>query len=94
MGFDIEQLSPEELIDLNKRLIMRIRYLQGVKTIEGLNRFKVGDWVHFHDHEGKPREGIVIRINRRTVSVHADENGGHWNVPPKFLTKSAEGGGK
>ena len=34
MGFDIEQLSLEELIDLNKRLIMRIRYLQGMKAIE------------------------------------------------------------
>ena len=92
MGFDIEQLSLEELIDLNKRLIMRIRYLQGVKAMEDLNRFKVGDRVHFHDHEGKPREGIVVRINQRTVSVHTDEKCGHWNVPPRFLTKSAEGG--
>ena len=94
MDFDVEQLSLEELVDLNKRVVMRIKYLQGVKAMEDLNRFKMGDRVHFHDHEGRPKEGVVVRINQRTVGVHTDEDDGHWNIPPRLLTKSTDRRGK
>ncbi len=77
---DIEKLSLEQLLDLNKRIIRRIEYLRSIN----LYHFKVGDRVSFKD-AGCAVEGIVIRINRKTISV--DTPDACWRLPPNLLTK-------
>lgn len=84
MPFDIEKLSLEELIALNRRLVDRIRYLHSLKTRAQLDRFEVGDRVSFQS-DGRTVEGIVVRVNRKTLSIHTEHS--HWNIHPKFLTK-------
>ena len=42
MPIDIEKLSVEELIDLNKRVVRRIQYLHSLKTRAHLDRFEGG----------------------------------------------------
>jgi len=81
---DIEKMSLDELIDLNKRVIRRIEYLHGLKTRSQLDRFEIGDRVGFQN-EGRTVEGTVIRVNRKTLSVKTKE--GSWNVPPRFVTR-------
>jgi len=84
MPFDIEKLSLEELFDLNKRVVRRIRYLHSLKTRAQLDQFEVGDRVSFQS-DGRAVEGIVVRVNRKTVSVKTRDS--HWTIPPKFLTR-------
>lgn len=85
MSIDIERLSFEELVDLNRRVVRRIQYLASLKTRAQLDRFEVGDRVTFQS-EGRAVVGVVIRVNRKTLSIHTDDHG-HWNIHPKFLTK-------
>ena len=84
MPFDIEKLSLEELFDLNKRVVRRIRYLHSLKTRAQLDQFEVGDRVSFQS-DGRAAEGIVVRVNRKTLSVVTGNT--HWRIPPRFLTK-------
>jgi hypothetical protein len=81
---DVEKLSLEELIDLNKRVVRRIEYMMSLKTRSQLDRFELGERVVFHS-EGRHIEGVVIRVNRKTLSVKTGE--GYWNIHPRFVTK-------
>ena len=81
---DIEKFSLEQLIDLNRRIIRRIDYLHGLKTKANLDRFEVGDRVTFQN-EGRQTEGIVIRVNQKTLSLKTRD--GFWRIHPRFLTK-------
>ncbi len=86
MPFDIEKLSMEELLELNRRIIHRFQYLRSLKTRAELDKFEVGDRVSFRS-DGREVEGIVVRVNRKTVSVKTKDS--HWTIPPKFLTRTA-----
>ncbi|MEK7286949.1 MAG: hypothetical protein AAB091_00105 [Elusimicrobiota bacterium] len=87
MSPDIERLSLDELIELNKMVVKRIRYLHSLKTRSQLDRFQVGDRVGFQK-DGRMVEATVTRVNRRSLSIFTKE--GHWNVHPSFLTKVSD----
>ena len=89
MNIDVEKLSLEELIDLNRRVVHRIQYLASLKTRAQLDRFDVGDRVTFQS-DGRTVEGIVVRVNRKTLSIRTKDT--HWNIHPKFLSKSSSAG--
>lgn len=82
MNVDIDKLSKEELLELNKRIITRLKYLSERVTLEFSKKFRVGDVVEFRNEEAMTR-GIVIRINRKTLSIKTKE--GQWNIPPQFI---------
>ncbi len=84
MPIDIERLSLDELVDLNRRVVRRIQYLASLKTRAQLDRFEIGDRVTFQS-DGRAVEGIVVRVNRKTLSIRTKDT--HWNIHPKFLTK-------
>ena len=87
MNFDIDKLSKEELLELNQRIVERIRYFSEKEMLELSKKFRVGDVVEFRNEEAMTR-GIVIRINRKTLSIRTKE--GRWNIPPQFLRKVKE----
>lgn len=82
MNVDIDKLSKEELLELNKKIIVRLKYLSERETLEFSKKFRVGDVVEFQNEEAMTR-GIVIRINRKTLSIKTEE--GQWNIPPQFI---------
>lgn len=82
---DIERLSLEELIDLNKRIVHRMRYLSELKTGAKLNRFEVGDRVSFQNG-GATVEGVVVRVNRKSLSVRTKTT--LWRIHPDLVKKS------
>jgi hypothetical protein len=88
MKIDIDQLSEEELIDLNNRVVARLRFLNQMRAHSQMLDFRIGDQVTFHP-DGHPQLfGIVTRYNRKTVTVIT--NGGqHWNVAPGLLRRAA-----
>jgi hypothetical protein len=50
--------------------------------------FRIGDRVVFHPEGHLPVVGILIRYNKKTVTVIAD-SGQHWNVSPGLLRKES-----
>ena len=87
MTIDIDKLSEAELIDLNHRIVERLRFLNQMRAHSQMLDFKIGERVTFHP-EGHPALfGIVTRYNRKTVTV-ITETGHHWNVAPGLLRRA------
>ena len=88
MTIDIDKLSEEELVDLNHRIVERLRFLNQVRAHSQMLDFKIGDRVTFHPQGHAPVVGMLTRYNKKTVTVITD-SGQHWNVAPGFLRKTA-----
>ncbi len=86
MSIDIDQLSEAELMDLNRRIVERLRLLAQVRAHGQMLQFKVGYWVSFQADGGRPIEGMLTRYNKRTVTIITDD-GQQWNVSPGLVTK-------
>lgn len=83
---DIDQLSESELIDLNHRIVERLRFLSQMRAHSQMLDFKIGERVTFHPAGHPPLVGMVTRYNRKTVTVITD-TGQHWNVAPALLRR-------
>jgi len=86
MKIDIDKLTEAELIDLNNRIVARLRLISQMRAHADMLEFKLGDRVMFQP-EGRPLlTGTLTRYNKKTVTVITDD-GGHWNVSPSFLRR-------
>jgi len=84
---DIDQLTEAELIDLNNRIVERLRFMSQMRAHGQMLQFKIGDRVSFQP-QGRPLVvGMLTRYNRRTVTVITD-SGQRWNVAPTLLRRS------
>lgn len=81
---DIDSLDEATLIELNARIVERLQYLHHQRTTAALQDIRVGSGVEFEGLGGVPVRGVVIRRNKKTVTVHADDNR-QWNVSPTLL---------
>jgi hypothetical protein len=52
MPIDIDKLTEAELIDLNHRIVERLRFLQQMKAHAKMLEFKIGDRVAFRAEGG------------------------------------------
>jgi len=87
VNIDIDRLTEAELIDLNNRIVERLKFLSQMRAHGQMLQFKIGDRVSFRP-EGHPVvEGMLTRYNRRTVTVITD-SGQRWNVSPTLLTRA------
>ncbi|MGE5216160.1 MAG: hypothetical protein ACM3SP_04050 [Chloroflexota bacterium] len=83
---NIDELSEAELIDLNHRIVERLRFLSQMRAHSQMLDYKIGERVTFHP-DGYPQLfGIVSRYNRKTVTVITDA-GQRWNVAPGLLRR-------
>ena len=88
MTIDIDKLTEPELVDLNRRIVERLRFLQQMRAHKQMLAFKIGDRVAFRaDGRGKV-EGMLTRYNRKSVTVITDD-GHQWNVSPALLSRAA-----
>ena len=87
MKIDIYRLSEADLVDLNRRIVERLRLLLQMRSNVQMMEFKVGERVQFQPHGHPPMTSVVTRYNRKTVSVIA-ETGQQWNAAPQFLRGS------
>jgi hypothetical protein len=94
MKIDIDKLTEAELVDLNHRIVARLRLLNQMRAHAEMLEFKIGDRVSFRPSGTGRIEGILTRYNRKTVTIITDD-GRQWNVSPQFLSKvlSAEASG-
>jgi len=83
---NIDELSEAELIDLNHRIVERLRFLSQMRAHSEMLDFKIGERVTFHP-EGYPQLfGILTRYNRNSMTVITDA-GQQWNVAPRLLRR-------
>lgn len=87
MKIDLDKLSEAELIDLNHRIVERLRFLSQMRRHSQMLELKIGERVTFHPEGHAPLFGIVTRYNKKTVTVITDP-GQHWNVAPGLLRKA------
>jgi hypothetical protein len=86
LAFDIDKLTEPELVDLNNRIVARLRFLQQMRAHVSMLGFSLGERVSFQP-EGHPvLFGIITKYNRKSVTV-ITEAGQHWTVAPTFLRK-------
>jgi len=72
MNIDIDKLTEEELIDLNNRVVARLRFLNQVRAHSQMLDFKIGDRVTFQPEGRPPLVGMLTRYNRKSVTVITD----------------------
>src|SRR5688572_16407812 len=86
MRIDIDGLSEPELIDLNNRVVARLRLLAEMRAHSKMLEFRIGDRVAFRPDDRPEVVGVLTRYNRKSVTVVA-ESGERWNVPPSVLRR-------
>jgi hypothetical protein len=64
MKVDIDEVSEAELIDLNHRIVGRLRFLSQMCAHSQILDYKIGERVTFHPAGHPPPVGIVTRYNR------------------------------
>ena len=83
---DIDSLSEEELVELNHKVVARLRFLHQMRSHSAMLDFRIGERVKFHP-DGRPVVfGTLTRYNKKTVTVVTDA-GENWNVAPSLLSK-------
>jgi hypothetical protein len=94
MPVDIDQLTYEELIALNHRVVERLKFLDTLRAHQDMMSFNIGARVSFDSGGGGRQTGTLVRFNRKTVTVLTDD-GRRWNVSPHFLSpiKDVHSGG-
>jgi hypothetical protein len=86
VAINIDQLTEAELIDLNHRIVARLKFLQQMRAHASMLQFSLGERITFQP-EGQPvLFGIITKYNRKSVTV-ITEGGQHWTVAPSFLRK-------
>lgn len=85
MVLPIDHLTESELIELNHKIVERLRLMRQIHAHKEMFQFKIGDRVTFHPSGHERLTGTLTRFNRKSVTVIAD-NGGHWNVAPSLIS--------
>jgi len=85
-NFDIDSLPEEALIELNHKIVARLRFLSQMRSHSKMLDFRIGERVKFRP-DGRPEvTGILTQYNKKTVTVITD-SGEHWRVAPGLLSK-------
>lgn len=66
---NIDTLTETELIDLNHRIVQRLRFLREARAHTKMMEFSVGDNVSFQPEGSETLMGVITRYNKKTVSV-------------------------
>ncbi|MBK5943068.1 transposase [Halorhodospira sp. 9621] len=79
----IDDLSLDELLELNEIICRRIDELRARQDLDVLKHLRLGQEVSFESREGEVF-GRVVKINRKTVVVHTEDHR-QWKVPPGII---------
>jgi hypothetical protein len=87
VNIDIDQLTEAELIELHHRIVERLRFVEQMRAHGTMLAFSIGERVTFTPEGRPPVTGMLVKYNKKTVTVITDE-GQRWNVSPSFLRKA------
>ena len=83
-----EKLTEDELLELNHRIVERLKYLEAMRDHKEMMEFNIGEQVTFEPPGSEKQIGMLVKYNRKTVTV-VTEQGQRWNVSPFLLSKVA-----
>lgn len=86
MPIDIDQLTEAELVDLNHRIVARLKFLHEMRLHSRMLDFSIGEKVSFQPDGHPVLFGVITKYNRKTVTL-ITEGGQQWNVTPVLLRK-------
>lgn len=86
MKIDIDTLTYDELVQLNHKIVERLRFLDSMHTHKEMMQFSPGDQVCFEPPGRGKQIGTLVKYNKKTVTV-ITESGQKWNVSPHLLNK-------
>jgi hypothetical protein len=86
MNIDLSQLTESELIDLNRRIVERLRMIRQVHAHVKMMEFSIGERVWFQT-DLRHVEGLLVRYNKKSVTVVTD-GGERWTVSPGLLQRA------
>jgi hypothetical protein len=89
MKIEIDKLTEKELIDLNHRIVERLKFLESIRAHAGMMEFSIGESVLFSSPGHGEIIGVLVKYNKKTVTVITEE-GQKWNVSPHLLEKVKE----
>ncbi len=81
----IKKLGEKELRYINRLVVERIKLLVQQRSTDQMMKFNIGERVSFNASDGIKRSGVIIRINKKTISIDT-QDGGYWNVAPGLLS--------
>ncbi|QQS14746.1 MAG: hypothetical protein IPK81_11670 [Rhodospirillales bacterium] len=84
MRISIDGLTEAELIDLNNRVVERLKLFSQARAHVAMTAFKIGDRVAFETRDAAVVVGMLTRHNKKSVTVVSDA-GQTWNVGPGLL---------
>ena len=85
----INEMPQDALITVHNMIVERLRLLQRQHAQQTMSRFRIGDTVCFNTNDGRTITGILVKMNKKSVTVHSE--GGHsWNVASQLLTKATQ----
>jgi hypothetical protein len=95
MKIDIDDLTEKELIELNHRVVERLKFLEAMRSHVEMMEFGIGEKVSFRPAGRGRLVGVLVKYNKKTVTV-LTEDGEKWNVSPHLLesVKGNEGANK
>ena len=85
MSIELDELSYDELLELNDRIIERLKILDATDALNAMMKFNVGAKVCFDSAKHGMQVGTLIKFNQKTVTVLTDE-GRQWKVSPQMLS--------
>jgi hypothetical protein len=86
MKIDIDQMTESELVELNHRVVQRLKFLESMQHHHEMLKFNIGDKVSFEPPGRGRQTGILAKYNQKTVTIVTD-SGQRWNVSPSFISK-------
>jgi len=86
MKFDIDSLSYDELVQLNSKIVERLKFIESAHAHKEMMHFSPGDQVSFEPPGRGKLFGTLVKYNKKTVTV-LTESGQKWNVSPHLLSK-------
>jgi len=86
MAIDIDDLTYEQLINLNHKIVERLKFMDSMHTHNEMMQFNPGDKVTFEPRNREKQTGTLVKFNKKTVTVLTDD-GQSWNVAPHLLSK-------
>lgn len=86
MKIDLSSLTYDELVELNHKIVERLKFLDTLNTHEEMMQFRPGEKVTFEPPGRERQIGTLVKFNKKTVTV-ITESGQKWNVSPQMLSK-------
>jgi hypothetical protein len=80
----IDHLTEAELINLNHRIVERLRLLNQMRAHKAMLEFRIGDRVTFAPEGRAPGIRNPNTLQQKSVTVITDD-GFRWNVSPRLL---------